>query len=351
MMSDKTTGVNSTHHYQGGLQSSAVNKLLKVALWLGIIYWPAATVWAAKDWAWQVLERSLQAEGTVAYEGLREIVIFHNGRKVAGYQQKVQRAPDNCERIVVLHPPQQHGRLVVCDGRTRWEYNPASNRVIVSSVQSRIASLRASQQRLAAKYLGEGKVAGQAAYIIRISDSQGRPLRQLWIDKRTFVRLKTQRFAPSGQVAQSAYFTKINYQPTLARGLFLFEPPVGCHVSRVPPLMRRVSLEVAQKQAGFRAILPSYVPRGYSLERNSVAVTRHKDNFILWLPFSNGLDTFSIFQAPRCLKPPSGTARGQTWVRGKFCFTLVGPLSEEEIEKIRASMPTKSPPSRKARRK
>jgi len=75
------------------------------------------------------------------------------------------------------------------------------------------------------------------------------------------------------------------------------------------------------------------------LERDSVAVTRHQGHFMLWLPFSNGLDTFSMFQGPRRLQPPPKVAgASQWWLADKYCFALVGPLPPEEIQKIRASM-------------
>ena len=318
---------------------------LSVALAAILCYLPYPA-YAAREWAWKVLERSLQAEGTVAYEAFREIVRFRRGHKVAGYQQKVYRAPGNQERIVVVHPPQQRGRLVISDGRRRWEYYPTTKRLITSSLPvlgklhpARLGALRASQRHLRAEYLGEGTIAGQVAYIVRVTDSDGRSLRQLWIDKHTFVQLKRQRFSPTGQIVYSAYFTKINYQPTFAPGLFTFKPPANCQVSRVPPPLDRMPLKAAQKQAGFDAILPGHIPQGYQLERDSVAVTRHKGRFILWLPFSNGLDTFSIFQAPRSLQPPRALGHGgHWWVQGKYCFALVGSLPDEEIQKIKASM-------------
>ncbi len=320
---------------------------LSVGLWLVGILLPAISpVYAGPEWAWRVLDKSLQAEGTVAYEGLRDIIIFRQGRKVAGYQQKVYRASDNRERIVVVHPPQQRGRLVVSNGHQRWEYYPTTKQVITSTLpplgklhQTRLTSLHASRRHLHAEYLGEGTVAEQTAYIIRITGRDKRPLRQLWIDKDTFVQLKIQRFDSRGQIAYSAYFQTIKYQPTFSPELFTFKPRPNCQISRVPPPLHRIPLQAAQKQAGFRAILPRHVPPGYQLEQDSVAVTRHKNQFILWLPFSNGLDTFSIFQAPRCLQPPRVVGHsGHWWVQGKYCFALVGSLPEEEIQKIKASM-------------
>ena len=345
-MSNKITGINSNLCIRRYRYLAAVWALSAGLGLAALLCYPSATAWAAKGWAWQVLERSIQAGGTVAYEGLRDIVVFRNGQKVAGYQQKVYRAPGNRERVVIVHPPKQRGRLEASDGRTRWEYYPADNRVVVSSVsplsdlqQSRLGALRASRRQLRAEYLGDSMVAGRGAYIIRINDQRGRPLRQLWIDEQTFVRLKKQRFGPGDQVADSTYFTTIDYRATFATDLFTFKPPANCRLSRVPPPMRRWPLKRAQKEAGFRAILPRHIPGGYRFDRNSVAVTRHKDDYILWLLFSNGLDTFSIFQAPRCLQPaPGACAQGQSWVHGDFCFALVGPLSKEEIQKIKASM-------------
>ncbi len=316
-----------------------------VAVGLALLGWLPGRGWAGEDWAWKVVQRSVQAEGTVAYEGMRDIVIFRDGKKVAGYQQKVQQAPGNRERITVLYPPQQQGRVEVCDGHQRWEYYPTTQRLIISRVppvpalhQRQLAALRATQQHLQAEYQGEEKVAGRTAYKIWITGSDGRPLRRLWIDKHTFVKLKIHRFDPRGQLIYSAYFTKIDYHPNFSADLFTFRPPPKARTQHVPPPLNRVRLEIAEKQAGFRAIVPGYVPSGYRLERDAVAVSRHDGHFMLWLPFSNGLDTFSLFQAPRRLRPPQPCQAGHVWTQGKYCFALIGPLSEEEIVKIKASM-------------
>ncbi len=306
----------------------------------------AVAAWADEDWAWRVVERSVEAVQQVAHEGYRDVVLFRNGEKVAGFHQKVSRDRGRRERVVVLQPPSQQGRLEVCDGETRWEYFPRANQVIVSKVPPRrplgaqeVQPHSGARSRLHAKYLGDGQVANRSAHIIELASHAGRPVSKLWVDREKFVQLKVQRFCPRGSVTQSAYFTRISFNPQFPPGLFSFTPPPSCRIVRVPPELPRMVLAEAEQRVGFKAKLPPYLPEGFALERDSVAVPRMRKHLVLWLPFSNGVDRFSLFQGPRSLEiGKGGKHRGESWTAGDFCFVLVGSLPTEEARKIKASM-------------
>ncbi len=308
----------------------------------------ASLAWADGDWAWRVVRRSMEAAREVPHEGFRDVVVFRDGQKVAGFRQKVSRDRTGRTRVVVLEPPDRKGRLEVCDGKTRWEYYPQANKVIIGHVRPPRrwgpepgADNRPGPQRppLNAKYLGDGHIASRTAHIIELTNRAGQPVRKLWVDGEKFVQLKVQRFDLRGNIAYSAYFTTINYSPQFAPHMFSFSPPPDCKIVRLPEELPRIALAEAERQAGFAAKLPPYLPVGFELERSRVAVPRIKKHLVLWLPFSNGVDRFSLFQGPRALKVhPRHGKRSESWLVGDYCFVLTGSLPPEEVRKIKASM-------------
>ena len=305
-----------------------------------------AVVLADQDWAWRVVDRSVRAAREVRYEGSRDVVLFRNSQKVAGFRQRLARDVGGRERVTVLEPPDQRGRTEVCDGQTRWEYYPRARKVIISSMPARPPlkpggkppGPRASG-RLNAAYLGDAQVAGRLVHIIELTNPAGRPACKLWIDHQKFVQLKVQRFDPSGNVTYSAYFTRISYDPQFPPGLFSFTIPPDTTIVRVPAALPRMMLEQAEQQAGFKAKLPPYLPPGFVLEHDRAAVARMKRQAVLWLSFSNGVDRFSLFQGPRRLPMNPGHSKlGECWMMGAFRFVLGGSLPPEEVQKIKDSL-------------
>jgi len=322
------------------------------ALWrIGICVLTTLVVGLAAVWsdeaAWERLEASIRAAGNVAYLGIRDIVIFDKGRKVSGYQQKITRMPGNRERIVVLYPPDQRGRLKVCNGSEVWEYWPHQNKVIHQQLrpfaeqrQQRLAVLSSLKRTLEARSLGDGIVAGRLCHIIAFSDYSGRLVRKVWLDGLTTVELKVQRFGSDERLAYSSYYTTINFHPQLDETMFVFEVPEGAIVRELPPPPQRMTLADAQAKVGFRALVPARLPPGYVFQQDQVAVNDHRGQPLLWLPFTNGVDTFSLFQSPAPLQcETSVRSRVVTWTQGGYSFVLVGTLSNKEIRSIQRSMP------------
>ena len=301
---------------------------------------------ADEGWAWRVVRRSLDASHDVPYQGYRDVVVFRQGHKVAGFRQKVWQDREGRRRVAIIEPLDQRGRLEVCDGQTRWEYYPRTRKVIISNVlcgdqpgPAEMLPKPGPPARLRANYLGDGRIAGRLTHIVELTTLASRPVRKLWVDREKFVQLKVQRFIPSGEIIYSAYFTTITYDPKFSPDLFSFTPPQSCRIIDVLPPLPRMDLEQAQLQAGFSAKLPQYVPDGYELERNRVAVARREEQPVLWLSFSNGVERFSLFQSRQWLGMDSGRQRpGECWIAGSFCFVLVGSLPAEEVQKIKKSM-------------
>ncbi|MGD9498085.1 MAG: outer membrane lipoprotein carrier protein LolA [Armatimonadota bacterium] len=294
----------------------------------------------------EILRRNITARGTVTYSGVRTVVVFEDGRKLHGVEQQVQCAAPHRTRIRVIAPAEEAGRLCVINGQVHWEYDPASARAVRAYLpppdqvlQQRLRELESIASRMRLQYCGVEEIAGRPAYVVKVYTAQGVPVKKQWIDTQRWVTLKTQRFDSRGVVKSSAYFTRITFDPPLAPGLFEFEPPPHAAVIEASRPPERMSLAQAEQLAGFSASLPKYLPAGYRFLSDRVAVIHINGRRALWLPFSNGADTFSLFQQP---SSSSGAAvrrgRSITWVERGYRFTLMGPLSTAEMQRVKSSI-------------
>ncbi len=296
--------------------------------------------------ALDILKRSILAEGTLNFSGVRSVVVFEASVKTQGYQQQVcEKAPGKL-RMTVIEPEAQRGRLCVSNGRVFWEYTPSkcrgTRRELPPAEQARarrLADLERLSERMQVQYLGTEAIAGRTSHVVTVRAGTGLPLKKIWADAEHYLPLKMQRFDPQGRVKLSMYYTSINFQPQYTAGMFDFEPPAGCVVQTSGDLPERIALSEAETRAGFKAALPGYLPPGYSFEKKRVAVISLKGRKVLWLTFSNGADTFSIFQRPHGVAlQPRQSGRSMDWTAGNHSFTLVGQLSCEEMCKVRESV-------------
>jgi len=296
--------------------------------------------------AFTVLRKKIMANGMVSFSGLRTVVLFENGVKVRGFQEQIYQKSPGKQRIAVVAPEGERGRLCVTNGQVQWQYFPKDSKAVrrelstaAESRASRLAGLDRLRERMKIEYLGTETIAGRSAHVILVSAPLDIPIKKTWVDSQHYIPLKTQLFDSSGNVKSSAFYTAINFRPQYTAGMFDFELPPGCSVRTASQLPKRMSQRAAEKAAGFRAALPRYLPPGYSLLKDQVAVLEQGGKVILWVPFSNGADTFSIFQ--RLLgspAPPPTKGRSLTWNLGNHSFVLVGSISVDQMKRVRDSL-------------
>lgn len=293
-----------------------------------------------------ILRASIRARSTVSYSGLRTVVIFENGVKLAGVQQQIQcQAPGNI-RVVVIAPESEAGKLCVSDGRHYWEWYPDSRRAVKTELpppevitRRRLEELERMADEMKLQYVGTEDVAGRVTHVVKVYTRNGVPLKKAWVDSGKWLTLKTQRFDSHGRVKSSAYFTRINYDPHFEPGIFEFTPPEDATIVHAPTSGESMPLDEAERRVGFEAVLPEYLPAGYHLQRDQVHVLKINGNISLWLSFTNGADTFSLFQR-RVRGAADDVVREHsiTWDEGGFRFTLMGALSSVEMERVRQSI-------------
>lgn len=294
----------------------------------------------------EILRQSILARSSVDFSGIRTVVIFEDGEKVHGVQQKIDcQAPDSL-RIVVIEPRSEQGKLCLTTGREQWDYNPASGRAVHTKlpppeqvVQTRLAELEQLVDRMNMQYVGVDSIAGRPAHVVKVYTIRGLPVKKSWVDRQYYVELKTQRFDSHGRVKSSAYYTRIDYSPSFAPDLFEFQPPADATVIEAGRSTRRMPLEQAEKQAGFEAVLPTHLPSGYHFHRDRTGLIEVNGQPTIWLSFSNGADTFSLFQRRASGEmEPIRHDRSVTWHDGNYRFTLMGSLASDEAARVKASI-------------
>ncbi len=296
--------------------------------------------------AFTILRKSIMALGAVNFSGLRTVVFFENGVKVEGFQEEVYQKGPSKQRVTVVAPQDKKGRLCVTSGQVQWQYFPEENRAVRRELSTpaetrsrRLAGLDDLRKRMKMEYLGTETIAGRLTHVVLVSTPEGIPIKKTWIDRQYYVPLKTQLFDSRGNVKSSAFYTAINFRPQYKAGMFDFEPPSECSVRTTYQLPKRMAQRDAEKAAGFRAALPRYLPPGYRFLKNQVAVLHQGGKVILWLPFSNGADTFSIFQGTHgAAAPPPTEGRSLTWKLGNHSFVLVGSICAAEMKRVRDSV-------------
>jgi outer membrane lipoprotein-sorting protein len=307
---------------------------------------PPRPLSAAGGRAVDILRQAVLHRGEVNYSGVATVTGGGFGRGPQtftevrlckqGGKQRVQ-VRDGQDNLVVLR---------VSSGTTQWEYfpkrNSATQRPLPSSADRRkrdLENLALIARNFLPTVVGTEVIAGRKAYRIRI-DRPGNPptiVRQYWIDTHTYLELKSEHYVRPGPPTGSVTLTRVNYAPEYTAGVFSFQPPSGVKVRTPGGPGFWGTLSAAEKEAGFSAILPKKVPSGFTLLDDSVAVMQRHGQPAIWLRYSNGIDSFSLFQR-RVGGPVEPRSPGpvRQWVYGGYQFTLVGWISPEQADTIQA---------------
>ncbi|NSW54969.1 MAG: hypothetical protein HPY44_03060 [Armatimonadetes bacterium] len=288
-----------------------------------------------------LLRQAIKADGKVRYEARVEIVSREGGAPGQTVVQRILKDDANRHRTEVIAPPYLVGRLIISDGTTEWEFHPRARLVHQrklrppSEVQRvKLEQLDLVSDSLHVTYLGIATVAGRPCDVVSIRPQGDKVTRkQVWIDEKTHVELRWERYDSAGRLTTRWTVTSIDYSPSTPPGAFSFIPPKGVKVWKIPAA-ERMSLAEAEKRIGFKAVLPGYVPPGYTFHRSDVGITVRGGRSALWLRYLNGVDSFSIFQSQRLKVRPGPMPETTYWEAGDYSFLLVGRLSSQERQKI-----------------
>jgi outer membrane lipoprotein-sorting protein len=291
----------------------------------------------------EVMARARRAVDAYSYHGVRRVEA-RSGSQTLVLRQRVYHAPGGRERFEILQPPSMAGNLAILDGRTHWRYYPArhqayKSRATLHGSDPLAASLFAPAGRSRLALVGTATVAGHPCHVLGVSGQDGKRRLTAYVDESRYVLLGVDRRGPDGSLVDSWRFETIQFVKSFRGSLFVFRPPADTRVVSERTEATRVGLAEAARRLGIQPLLPRKLPDSFRLLEDRVTIVRRGKHEALWMPFSNGVETFSIFQSrtlPRNAQPPAHSVR---WDVGAYTLLIVGHLEASELAVIKASLP------------
>jgi outer membrane lipoprotein-sorting protein len=322
---------------------SAVRVAVASALGLCAV---VALAWAAPT-VDEILARARSARGTANYTGVRRLQLATAPTTVV--RERVYHGAGARERFEVIEPAAMAGRIHICDGECQWRYDPRRRVVEVMTVSKQVRDWwpprppgpgahgpgAAPTDRPSWACAGDARIAGRDCYVVSFSAHGNKRRTTLYVDASHYVVLGLERRRADGGAGDTWRFEKVQFVQSLDPGLFTFKPPAGTKVVQVRGHAEPLALDAAERTLKMHAIVPSVLPPGFWLDECRIAVVRLKGRHALWMPFTNGAETFSIFQTWKLPEDARGPARATRWDFGPYTLLVVGKLTKHELEAMR----------------
>jgi outer membrane lipoprotein-sorting protein len=334
----RTSGAQPSTFLSAGLSG---RRTVTVAAILAVAV--TSTCFAAGPTAAEVVARARKASDAHSYMGVRRVEA-RQGNHTLIIRQKVYRAPGGHERFEIVSPASMAGNLATLDGRTHWRYYPnrheaSRTRATFRGSDPLAADLFNSGGRMRLALGGNVTLAGRPCYTLNVSDASGKRRLTAFVDTATCILFGVDRLRPNGGLVDSWRFESVKFVKSLDHALFTFRPPAGTRVLGQSTQTTRVRLNEAARSLGMQPLLPTRLPEGYRLLQERVTVVRRGRHEALWMPFTNGVETFSIFQSrslPRTTRPGAHAVR---WDVDGYTLLVVGHLNEAELSALKGSLP------------
>jgi len=123
----------------------------------------------------EILRQSILSRASVDFSGVRTVVVFSEGQKILGVEQKIDcDAPANL-RIVFLAPDAERGKLCLTAGQDHWEFAPATGRAMHTQlpppervIAERLQEFDELAGEMRAQYVGIESIAGRQAHVVKV---------------------------------------------------------------------------------------------------------------------------------------------------------------------------------------
>jgi outer membrane lipoprotein-sorting protein len=298
-----------------------------------------------------LLERAHRAAGHVPYSGRQVTVLWHRRETTATVTQEYHTG-DGRLRIETLMPFRTRGRVVVYDGRDRWQYEPS--RHVVYRCPASAVSPGPSVDQLLKQYVAvvaprPERVARRRVWRVELTPRlAGKVVRWMWIDPETGLVLRYVRTTARGRPLSVSHFSHIRLGVPPAR---LFQRPGPAHMRIVLSQPTPVPLSLAEARARFGVPLPVALPAGYTFA--DATLLPGKGRPVGHLRYRDGLSAVSLYVGPpgalpydirrgKTLALRGGAGRLQSvqhfyvlsWHSPHADFALVGDASPELLRTL-----------------
>ena len=303
-----------------------------------------------------LLSQVLAAPATVSYSGVVETVRMEGRASVASIYRVEHRAPDLTRRTY-SSPSRFLGDSEIVKGSLKFSVDGKNHRIVVTRSDPTLmdgSALRDLEALIRANYRtvwrGNGTFGGRPTVdALLINKHTNRPTMFVRIDRETKIVLDKQEFSAGGALIGETRLNHVRYasvSPTvfdLPKGYAIVQPQRANGSSDDPD--RVVS------DAGFAARKPA-LPDGFSALDGDL-VELHGIRAVQLL-YSDGIRTVSLFETATAVTPDmapfhpdaldiggrpaqyaqDGSVALLTWNDGTLYYTLVGELSQTELQHI-----------------
>jgi outer membrane lipoprotein-sorting protein len=271
--------------------------ILKKSLPIGLLFILITTSFSLEPV--QILKHAWEKEGTIQLYGRMSSQGYFGDRKVLSEVELYWLPPKKIRREFIS---QKELRLIlVSDETSEWRYFPKRKVVMYSSVSPEMKMTPERwallQKNYTIKYLGTHKILDRPAVLIQIEPKHTyNPSRQLWIDIKHPIVLKSEQYNSDTQLVLTSYFTEISFNRKCDLSLFTI-PTTTRVINQSETVYHRYTLKEGEQQFHYSLKTATYLPQGYIFDGCYSWQPRERSEMpSMQLRYTDGLNTISIFE-------------------------------------------------------
>jgi hypothetical protein len=286
--------------------------------------------------SFSLLRQYLEKEEKTSYMG-KQIHILYTPKGYHKFEVIVKHDSSDKTRLEFLSPPFFSGYVMVWDeeggavipprrGRMPF-HHPLPPRYLMD------IQLDLIWKNAKVTQLGEEKIVGRKASVFLIKPAYVKGgYFKLWVDKETGIRLRTERYSPSGQLLFSLSFVSLQLNPSFNKREF--------DIPRIGQKPKNYSKEELERLLRFRPLFPTFIPPGYKIVHQRPFFTRKQKGVLIHL--TDGLNPITILETPTPHRHPAISFPSQPEIvflniQGYSVF-LTGNVDREVLEKVGRSL-------------
>ena len=278
----------------------------------------ASRVLAAPTTPQQLLMQARDAAQSVSFRATQTVQRPHRATETV----KVWNGGGK-RRYEFQAPAVRRGDVILDNGHDLWIYHRSDN----GAVQTRSAKNKISEktlQNLNVKRAGSATISGRPTIIL---DVAGRTHRKLWLDAKTRLPLRIERYNGKTRV-ETTTLNNVRFG-AVPSSIFSWKPPADAKITRTDGAYFS-NLDAARRTASWLQF-PRGAANGFAFESAIVDGARGE----AWLRYTDGRQRFSMFQqrAPGADKARRKVGDVWFWQRGGSRFTIVG-LSDAQAAAV-----------------
>ncbi|MGB9797418.1 MAG: hypothetical protein ACPLSK_02245 [bacterium] len=285
--------------------------------------------------AFTLLRQYLEKERKVSYEA-RQSYLIYTHRGYIKSEAILKKAQGGRTRLEFVSPPfygyvmvwGKEGGIVIPPRKGRAPSHLAIPTGDLIDIHLDLLSKSAKVSLEGVEY-----ILGRQArvFLIKPAYVKGGYLK-VWVDSETGIRLRTERYFPTGKLLSSISLLNLQIGPRFKKEEFIIPP------QKVKP--RDYSIEELKEILHFRPLFPSRLPRGYKIVYKSPIFAKGRGGVIIHL--TDGLNPITILEIAKKHKlPPMPSPFSQEVVYmtvGKYGVYLTGNVEKEVLEEIGRSL-------------